>query len=540
MYKVYSDDYLLYSDQLNNLKIMSPQLQLEVGKIDYFDFEVYPNHAYYNMINKLKSIIVVYQDDDIIFRGRARNEDKGFYNQKIFECESDLSFLNDSIQRPYSFTGDIDDFFTSVINTHNTQVDAEHQFTVGNITVTDSNGYLARSSINPDTSFNVLQEKLIDMYGGYLNVRHENGINYIDYLEDFTEAATQDIELNKNLMDLKTIVDTENFATYLIPYGAKLLDENEQETDVRLDITTVNDNVDFIYNATAASNYGAIWKSYTWDDVTIADNLLTKAQAYLDNLIIMSTTFEVTAADLATTNNNIDSYKVGTYVTVTSGLHGIDQSFLITKLNLNLLEPANKTISLNGIVKNFTDRTSDLNKLENTLVNRIENVSNNTRDGIYSLDNRLSSSIEQTSESILMSVSDSYYSKEESDNLFAETATELNIYKDEVEIKFTEFNGNLESFESVTDAKFTTIDKYIRFVDGTIEIGNNESPLVLVHENDRIVFKKNNVDMSYWDMNLETFVVGNIYVETNKEARFGNFAFKPRTNGSLSFEKVGG
>ena len=539
MYKIYCDNYLLYSDQLNNLKIISPKLQLEVNKINYFDFTIYPDHPYYNMINKLKSMIVVYRNNDILFRGRAYSIEKGFYNQKLVECESDLGFLNDSILRPFNFEGDIDDFLEQIVNNHNAQVPAYHQFTLGNITVTDNNGYLARSSINPIKSLDVIQDKLIKTYGGYLCVRHENNINYLDYLEDFTTLSTQTIELNKNLLDLKNTIDSEGFATHLIPYGARLLDEEGRETDVRLDITSVNNNVDYVYNSDAAAANGAIWTTQTWEDVTIAENLLTKAQNYLNDLIVSATNFEVSAADLATINNNILPYKVGTYVNVKSPIHGIEQQFLITKLNIDLLEPASNKLTLGAVIKNFTDRTKDLNKIENNLVNKIETTESNARDVIYSLDNRLTTSIQQTADNILLSASESYYTKNETDNLVSEQATELNIYKDEVELKFTQYNANLEDLENNTDVRFTNIDKYIRFIDGAIELGNNENPLTLTIENDKIAFRRNNEIISYWDMNNENFLIGNIYVETNKEARFGNFAFKPRENGSLSFVKVG-
>lgn len=540
MYKVYCDNYLLYSDQINNLKIINPKLQLEVNKIDYFDFTIYPDHPYYNMINKLKSMIVVYRNNDILFRGRAYSIEKGFYNQKFIECESDLGFLNDSILRPFEFEGDIDDFLEQIVTNHNTQVQADHQFVLGNITVTDNNSYLARSSINPIKSLDVIQDKLIKMYGGYLCVRHEDNINYLDYLEDFSSLSPQTIELNKNLLDLKSTVDSEGFATYLIPYGAKQVDEEGKETDTRLDITSVNNNVDYVYNAAAAAQYGTIWTTNTWEDVTLPENLLTKAQNYLNELITLATTFEVTAADLATINNNILPYKIGTYVNVKSPVHGLQQQqFLITKLNINLLEPASNKITLGSVIKNFTDRTKDLNKLESNLVNRIETTESNARDVIYSLDNRLTTSIQQTADNILLSASEAYYTKGETDNLVSEQATELNIYKDEVELKFTQYSANLEDLEANTDVRFTNIDKYIRFIDGAIELGNNENPLTLTIENDKIAFRRNGEIISYWDMNNENFLIGNIYVETNKEARFGNFAFKPRENGSLSFVKVG-
>ena len=539
MYKVYCDNYLLYSDQINNLKIINPKLNVELNKIDYFDFTIYPDHPYYNMINKLKSLIVVYRNNDILFRGRVYSVEKGFYNQKFIECESDLGFLNDSILRPFEFEGDIDDFLEQIITNHNTQVQTDHQFVLGNITVTDNNSYLARSSINPLKSLDVIQDKLIKMYGGYLCVRHENNVNYLDYLEDFSSLSPQTIELNKNLLDLKSTVDSEGFATFLLPYGAKQVDEEGKETDTRLDITSVNNNVDYVYNAAAAAQYGTIWTTHTWDDVTLPENLLTKAQNYLNELITLATTFEVTAADLATINNNILPYKIGTYVNVKSPVHGLQQQFLITKLNINLLEPASNKITLGAVIKNFTDRTKDLNKVESNLVNRIETTESNARDVIYSLDNRLTTSIQQTADNIMLSTSEAYYTKEETNNLVSETATELNIYKDEVELKFTQYNANLEDLEANTDVRFTNIDKYIRFIDGAIELGNNENPLTLTIENDKIAFRRNGEIISYWDMNDENFLIGNIYVETNKEARFGNFAFKPRENGSLSFVKVG-
>ena len=177
MYKVYCDSLLLYHSKLENLKIINPSLELEENKTGSFVFTVYPDHPYYGLIKKLKSIITVYQDNYLLFRGRVLDEDVGWHNEKTFSCEGDLSFLLDSIQRPYDFTGSITDFLSMLITNHNAQVEATKQFTLGNVTVTDPNDYIVRSDIDYVTTWEVIEKKLIDLLGGYIVIRHENGAN---------------------------------------------------------------------------------------------------------------------------------------------------------------------------------------------------------------------------------------------------------------------------------------------------------------------------------------------------------------------------
>ena len=53
-----------------------------------------------------------------------------------------------------------------------------------------------------------------------------------------------------------------------------------------------------------------------------------------------------------------------------------------------------------------------------------------------------------------------------------------------------------------------------------------------------IQFTKNGTPIGWWDGN--DFHTGNIVVEVNERAQFGNFAFLPRSDGSLMLLKVGG
>ena len=315
MYKVYCDKWLLYDTNIEEFKIFATKLDLEVNKTGSFAFTIYPSHPYYKMLKKLKSIITVYQNNDIIFRGRILNDEKGFKNEKQVTCEGELAFLLDSTQRPYKFQGDIPELFTQFINNHNAQVNEEKRFKVGNITVKDTNGYINRSDTQYLSTYDSIFKKLIDTHDGYLNFRHEADGVYIDYLEDFTRMNAQDIELCKNILDLKEITKGEDIATVIIPLGAKIKKEQPPEQEVkevttteeekRLTIESVNNGKDYVFDEEAVKQFGWIEKVVTWDDVTLPENLLRKAKETLANAFSFAKSLEVSAVDLSGTNSKI-------------------------------------------------------------------------------------------------------------------------------------------------------------------------------------------------------------------------------------------
>lgn len=130
-------------------------------------------------------------------------------------AEGELAFLLDSVQRPYDYFGTISGFLNLLIDNHNAQVEEAKWFTVGNVTVADPNDYIVRSNIDYVDIWTELQKKLIDLLGGYIVIRHEGYINYIDYLQDFTLFSPQKITFGKNLLDLKRIRKGADIATAL-------------------------------------------------------------------------------------------------------------------------------------------------------------------------------------------------------------------------------------------------------------------------------------------------------------------------------------
>lgn len=102
-----------------------------------------------------------------------------------------------------------------------------------------------------------------------------------------------------------------------------------------------------------------------------------------------------------------------------------------------------------------------------------------------------------------------------------------------------EATKHTNSVDADVQAKFAELYKYIKFSGETaITIGSGENAISLEIDNEKgIIFRKNGTALGLWDG--VDFYTGNIVVEVEERAQLGNFAFVPRSDGSLSFLRVG-
>lgn len=528
MYQVLCDNFLLYNDQMEGYKIFNPKVELELNEIGGFDFAIYPDHPNFDNLKRLKSIIQVYQDDFLLFRGRVLNDEQGFYNEKKVKCEGELAFLVDSIQRPYDFTGTPAELFTQFITSHNAQVDADHQFKVGNITVTDPNDYISRSDSEYLNTLESIKSKLLDTLGGYIWIRHEADGVYIDYLEELNFLSPQTVTFGKNLLDLKRQTKGEDIATAIIPLGAKT-------EESRLTIESVNNGVDYVYNQEAVDQYGWIFKTQVWDGVTLPENLLTKGNQALQEQIQMLYTIELDAADLATVDKTIESFHLGTQVRVTTEPHSINQLFLVQKLSIDMLQPASNKLTLGDSFYTLTEQALiGQISTENRLVSISSGLEEKLVNRIAETESKLSAQITATSESITSTVMEEVYLKDDVNALISSVSTTYTETAEDFEFRFTEITKNVDDVAAGADARFEEISKFIRFVDGNIVLGEEGNLLTLQISNDRISFLDSGMEVAYFSNN-KLYVTDGEFLHS---LQLGNFSFKPRTNGNLSFSKI--
>ena len=356
MFYVKMDDLTLWSPIDNKLKIVSPTLKLEVNKIGSFSFKIYPDHKYYGHFERMKSIISVHQGDRTLFKGRVFSDSTDFHKVKKVEVEGLLGYFNDSVVRPYEYSGSVTGYFTMLVNQHNAQVTEAQKFKIGTVTVTDPNDLIVRASENPVKTWDEINDKLIKLLGGYISIRYEEDGNYVDYLADYSDTSTQPIAFAVNLLDLNLDNKADSLSTCLIPYGAKDEDGN------RIDIKSVNNGVDYIYDEDAIARYGRIFEVVTWEDVTIPANLLRKAKLYLADKIKLLSKLTVKAIDLHLADETIEAFKLGDYVQIFSEPHGIDERVLLTAYSVDLTNPSGCTITLGLEKSSFLGEQMGANK----------------------------------------------------------------------------------------------------------------------------------------------------------------------------------
>ena len=341
MYLIYLDGELFYDPRSPNQGLTDMTLEMEVNKSGALKFMIPKTHPQIDDLKKMYSELSVYQDDDWLYTGRVLSDGYDFYGNRTVECEGELSYLLDSIQRYHEYHDiSVRDYFTDLITKHNADVDERKRFTVGQVTVTDSNDSLYRYSTYENT-WKTIEDRLISRLGGYIRIRHEDGKKYIDYIEDYGHTNTQVIRFGENILDLTREGDCDSLATVIVPLGKR-----DEETDERLTIASVNGGKDYIEDTEAIAIYGRIVKVVEYDDVELPENLLRKGQEVLDRQKLLTTTIEITAVDLHLIDVEIERCKVGDSIRVVSEPHGLDDYMVIKKIYLDLLHPENSRLTL--------------------------------------------------------------------------------------------------------------------------------------------------------------------------------------------------
>lgn len=530
VYKIYCDNTLLYHSNLENLKILGASVELELNKTGSFDLHLHKDHPYYSQIQRMKSIIRVYQDDYLLFRGRALDEKIGWHNDRFISCEGDMAFLLDSVLRPFSFSGTPAEVLAYVLELHNAQVDESKRFALGNVTV---EGYVTIDREDYTTTKETLEKGLVEPLGGYLMTRYVDGVAYLDYLSEITLLSPQKIEFGKNLLDLSRIRKGADIATVLIPLGAKIKDEEGNDTGKRLTIESVNGGADFIQDEAAVSQYGVIVKSVIFDDIADAMELKLKGQAQLADYVNQWETIDLSAADLSTVGLDVASFHLATQVQVLSRPHALDQRFVVSKLKIDLLNPIANKLTLGKTIAAFSEAVTGISKGQGAILQAMEKTAQQASEAVYNVEQNLQASINTAADNITASVAEKYTLKEDADALVSEISTELTLTKNSFDVQFTQFNQDIEALANGTDAEFEEIKKYIRFVDGKILLGEVGNELELQIGNDRISFLQDGAEVAYFS-DRKLFVTDAQFLHS---LQLGNFAFMPRANGNLSFKR---
>lgn len=367
IYKIKLDGKVLYYPGDRQAAVINPELDLQTGYAGELTLKVPPLNPLYGEIHNRKSMVSVYRGNTEIFYGEVRTREKDRFKNQPVKATGALSFLADSIL-PQQEWHDISprDLLDAWLQLHNNQVEDRKKIYTGVVTIHDSNDSLYRITDRENT-LEAIRDKLVDRLGGYLRLRHENDKLYLDWLtiQEYGKYCEQPIQFGENLMDYSETMTADDVITALIPLGAAIeqeTDENASEferLEKNVDITSVNDGKDYIYSKEAVENFGWVWRTEKWDDVSVPANLLKKATEFLTSKQYESLVISLTAVDLSLFGQDYDSFDIGDRVLCNAIPYGMKKVLPVMEMKIPLQQPDQAQLTLGeNLQQSFTDQTS--------------------------------------------------------------------------------------------------------------------------------------------------------------------------------------
>lgn len=537
----------------------------EVGAIHSFSFDISPQNAGFDLIQSRKTIIRATNTTTgrNEFAGRVllasqKMSSSGLVSKSV-TCESFLGYLYDSVQ-PYKaeelYT--LNEFIDLVLTNHNEQVEAEKQIFRGKVDVEVADTERVYKGLQYQTSFETLKTKLVDVYGGELEIEEIDGILYLNYLKQIGTTRTTAIELGRNMQEASREVSPLNIITRVIPLGAKLkievTDSNgnvtEQESEERLtlkgyelpDGTILN--VPWLDDEEKIETLGVVVGVLDLPDVTDPFNLYTKTRDFMTNENRVELSHTLTALDLKEIGQDIDGLYCGDSYPVRNKLIGLDEVLRITKKTIDIRAPYKGSITIGEkkttLSKIQATETERVNMKLQDLTGTVENLNVSTG-YISSQIETLATSMTQTINEIVTSALATYVTTTELERVTQEISSSITQRADEIRI---DFNNSIESVtndlsENLSSA-FTELNAYIRYymdAEGKpyIELGTSDSDILCVITNDRFSFYENDYEVAYISDNR-------LYIENATiltEMKIGAFTWRMRENGNLSLFRTG-
>lgn len=346
MYIIRCDNDILYAPRYvgSSHAVSEATLTLGVNKAGSLEFTMPYGNIKHSSVNLLASDISVEQDGKVLFKGRPIDSNQDFERNRTITCEGPLAFLNDGIVRPYDYSSGIKigQYFNWLLTTYSSNASSNRKVYPGTFTHSDPDMLLYIQRDDYSNTLSELQDTLIDAIGGYLITRYaSDGKIYIDYFEEITKKANQEIVFARNLLNLENYIDASEVFTTIIPLGKKGSDGKP------ITIASVNSGRDWIENQEATARYGHISRVIEWNDVDDPATLKKLGEASLSNAVKMAISITASAFDLHLVNVNTDALEYGTMVQITSPPHGLQhEELLLSDIELDLLDGGNSEYTL--------------------------------------------------------------------------------------------------------------------------------------------------------------------------------------------------
>lgn len=384
-----SKGLIIHSSYIDDLKLSSGVVTQVLNGVDDFTFSINLKNPAWGMVRPYQTLISVtdLKKNKKIFNGRvlrpAGSMNDGGYFAKRFECESILAYLRDSTQRHAEIHDTtVEEFFTIIINNHNSQVEPHKRFKVGNVTVANTTDNVYRYLGYEDT-FETIKDKLIDRLGGYLVLREEEEGNYLDYLEEVGEDIdSTPIRLAHNMKSMSYEINPTQVITRLVPLGMSIESEDEESADAsqaRLTIADVNNGIDYIDDIELQAEFGIIEKPIVWDDVTTPQRLMTNGLNFFRDQKAAVTSYTVDAVNLDLLGLDIHSFEVGNRHPLINPVLSVDEKIQVIEKKTDILTLQKSSLKIGDKHRTLSQYQREANKAKNDVVELRSIVNSQTK-----------------------------------------------------------------------------------------------------------------------------------------------------------------
>lgn len=342
-----------------------------INEIDSFDTTLFVENPGYSMIKPLVTLIDIYNviTGEFEFEGRVLTYEEEMDSEgtpsKAVICESELGYFHDSVQEHREFRGTPKQLYVELLSVHNAQVEDYKQFEPGVMAVTNSTNYMYVYISDDKTTYEELFDKFIDRLGGEFQIRKENGVRYLDYVERIGEDVDTEIRLSKNLINISKRVDSTDIITRLKPLGTRLESEDEEATDAsqaRLTIKEVNNGSPYIDRPDLIQEFGIRAKPVVWDDINTPSILLSTGRTFMNEQKLVLNQYKLAALDLSILGIDTHSLKVGNGHPTINPIMSIDETLRIVKKQININDPSSSSYTIGDKFKTLSEYQREANR----------------------------------------------------------------------------------------------------------------------------------------------------------------------------------
>ena len=318
--------------------------------------------------------------------------------------------------------------------------------------------------------------------------------------------------------------------------------------------TQIKDNDITTANAVAneAKSTAATAKTIANNANSTASAASTKANAAATDAATAKSTADAASKTATTAKNTADDAAA----TANQAQTGVDS--LTTRMTSaeTKIEQNSEAITLRATKTEVTEVKNTANTAKANAATAVStaNTAKSTADSVktdletnYSTTTQMNSAIDVKADGIVSTVSKTYQVKgdyatnSKVDTEIAETRTQISQTNEEIRMDFntsiqttsSNLQSKIDNTNSSMNSQFSEINKYIRFVDGKIILGETGNELMLTIQNDRVSFTQSGVEVAYFSSN--TLYVKRAEILTT--LRIGNHEFVPRSDGGLALRK---